>query len=421
MALGLAPSNPARSGGSGNKFVGNVVIQVTAFHVADARKPNPAEDYVEGVLMHNAGPLVAEFDPETGMPTTIVKARLSVLDKANDKRPEIAHYMVGNVNRVKAITPGEGQIVFEDAILASDGAIESRWVADYTRGNIDADKKQLVTAFPTLIENHTDKSDHSKIYGQNAVVFLGSENPQPANEAEFWAQIEASLAHDPQGMLGDPGVVVRVIDTSDGDAATFRLSNYTKKNEETGKYEYRAPADIVADYKARGGDVLNVILKNFSDPEIGNYIEVMPTMKIETGLDSMPKANVWDQYKNDPSTLLRCGKNDNSFYSKYRESREDGSVVTRHDGVRTMTTKILFRENGTPFRTGSYPANDGKMFRPAEIITARLMQEQPEIAAKFDKKASDRWENGVMAAVRSKSRDNAPEQQAPAEAGGPRP
>ena len=349
----------------------NVAYEVVSYDVKDRYKPS-LDDTFTAILLTEA------FGQPAGTEMVFKQNRLP-------ERGLTVHSMLyGSTKPRLDPTQVGGQGIAEGAYLdRRSGQVVMNWLTVKVREPNSIDQLLYGQFFSVDSERTSDrgfKTQARYMYDVSNAKVVRTVTPEA-----ILAVIAEHLATPPANLGGDPGLVLRGIDQDRFEEEAFQATRFTLPRIEVSEGVYRSATPEEAIARFAENQYYQDFVKNLFDPDdpVKNpFIEIIPTVRIRTGQDSLPA----NREKN---------KDDSSFFklelepiNPDPEKKRFAHLIARgHTHIRWQEPKAE-GQDGSFFSTLTLPMQrQAPLYALAEIPTHNLL---PEIAEFFSARADAR-------------------------------
>lgn len=390
MALDFSKVKKSGFGGNGGGNRENIAIEFKSVDVVDQKKATPAEDVINGYLLHDALGLRAEFDDE-GNPITEVRVRVN--DKRKSKltgefAPLEAYDLPRKKGNSQATHPG-GVVVCENCFLEErTGTIVTGWLSVASRNPAQA-LETAHTGLPVTVENERyseveEGGQKVRKYRQNRYLAIVDKAATFGSLEQFKANAELFLKEEPAAGGGRPGFWVRLIDQNDPSQvvqATITMT-WDRDNQRMNSAQEVVDAWLADPDNAQWASFVNAA----GTPDGDGYVfEQIPFFRFSTGAMSLPSKST--KGRDDAENFrIRAVDDEGNEISR----RDNGDpVMTNGFGVGIMVVRRQEdSESANWFATRTFIQDRfGKIYARKELVTPNL---PANIAALFEDRATER-------------------------------
>lgn len=367
-----------------------VIYQTVEYHISDPKgmKPDSKSDYIVGRLMRNALGLVAEFD-ENNNPLTEVKIMLRDAPEQTGtfKRPEVLDIKKGK-GTSKAMPVNS--VGAAESCFLKNGVIQARWLSRHYPEYNPTFHFPLYGVMASVRPQGKRETDDGVKYYQNRYVmavegaraFTGGVEGFKAAAIEAMRYITEDLQYP-----GVPGFVLRAAETDTGVAASKEfLRGYDREKQAPISAEETVERFL---NPSPDDDFTNALLGNLAEEAPNAYWEVIPMVRIDTGLFSLPASRVDNARSNgkEVSDTDLHRYTDASDYAYASDDRTEYAFVESDVQVERKPGDDGIN-HGKWYSTGTKPTkNKGLKFAQAEVLTPEL---PPELVTLFMENAAAR-------------------------------
>ena len=364
----------SRNGGGSNGPLPprqNAAFEVVSYDVKDRYKPSP-DDTFKGYLLTEA------FGQPAGTEMTFKQGRLP------ERGLTIHSMLYGSSKPRLEPTQINGQGIAEGAYYdRRSGMVVMNWLTVKVREPNSIDQLLYGQYFSVDSERTSDrgfKTQARYMYDVTNAREIADVTPEA-----ILAVVAGHLATPATQLGGEPGFVLRGIDQDRFEDEAFQATRFTLPRVEVSEGVYRSATPEEAIARFAENQYYQEFAKNLADPEdpVKNpFIEIIPTVRIRTGQDSLPA----NREKNkDDSTFFKLELE--PINPDPQKKRFAHLIARGHAHIRYAEPKAENQE-GSFFSTLTLPMQrQAPLYALAEIPTANL---RPDIAEFFSARAEAR-------------------------------